>query len=879
MIMTALIDLSRFSTTQVWTLLAIVGYLIPQVQSQQQDPTATAAAAGFGDVAGTPYTCNILRGPTTDASCPVARPWQLDKKCEPYRLEDGACTDCLDCDPCRDFQDCNACLTAATIGVTCYWCPGDALCSSFAIAGEQWTALETESEIGTELQPSCRALEDWKSTTCDVTTPAVAAPAAGTNATATATASTSYVFNDPLYDSMRWLYDMINVAPVWEEGIRGKGVRVRVNDIGGVDGVHVEFANRFDFAHSCEQYKPPTIVSPTPMQGTTGNVSVGEALVEMEEEKDQHGTAVASLAVGGGNSNSCAVGIAPEAILSACILPPKGNPFVYATTLIINLEAMDISINAWSLDACVLAEQQRRKRRERRRRNLQEAATAGTCPFSQAFSDSPCAACATSITAANTAVNNADLAALTPECRQAIMFYCTNRFELDMEVCTDYLSVYAECEYDTVLSQEEQAAMEIATQQGRDGKGIIYVMSSGNQYVYGGSTNGQKYVLTRYTISVGAVDKGVAHSSYSNPGSSLFVTGPGGDLKHLSNLHVAKVGGGCHDIGPGTSFSAPVVGGVVALLLQARPELTWRDVQGILASTSQKINPEDPTWITNAANFSHSRQFGFGLVDAHAAVEAAKTWELWAPEAYLTAQSDMVNMPIWDTGPTGEPTLSALTIRPGNLTFTTESVEVHVRIMHPSRGDLTVRVTSPQGTESILFLGPRPENSQIDDEAFWQSMTVKAWGEDPAGNWILSIQDERPGDLRDDCVNRPYSYILPASPEAPDGAKVTCSSIRRTKTCADGTFSNPDVGLLVDYVRQISPVDACCVCGGGILPPDVGMLIQWRMIVYGRADEVEVVEAPPANITNTTSGGTGEMNKSFLVYISWLVVTAVLLGL
>ena len=39
-------------------------------------------------------------------------------------------------------------------------------------------------------------------------------------------------FSDPLYTSNEWVFDMINVEPVWERGIFGNGVRVRINDQG-----------------------------------------------------------------------------------------------------------------------------------------------------------------------------------------------------------------------------------------------------------------------------------------------------------------------------------------------------------------------------------------------------------------------------------------------------------------------------------------------------------------------------------------------------------------------------------------------------------------------------------------------------------------------
>ena len=63
----------------------------------------------------------------------------------------------------------------------------------------------------------------------------------------------------------------------------------------------------------------------------------------------------------------------------------------------------------------------------------------------------------------------------------------------------------------------------------------------------------------------------------------------------------------------GTSAAAPVVSGVIALMLQANPELDWRDVQHILIETADKNPGED--WgdkdHLNKAGYSHSYNYGF----------------------------------------------------------------------------------------------------------------------------------------------------------------------------------------------------------------------------------------------------------------------------
>ena len=73
--------------------------------------------------------------------------------------------------------------------------------------------------------------------------------------------------------------------------------------------------------------------------------------------------------------------------------------------------------------------------------------------------------------------------------------------------------------------------------------------------------------------------------------------------------------------------------GVVALMLEANRNLGYRDVQDILAYSARKVNDPATTWQTNLATnwngggLHYSRDYGFGEVDARAAVRLAETWQ------------------------------------------------------------------------------------------------------------------------------------------------------------------------------------------------------------------------------------------------------------
>lgn len=58
---------------------------------------------------------------------------------------------------------------------------------------------------------------------------------------------------------------------------------------------------------------------------------------------------------------------------------------------------------------------------------------------------------------------------------------------------------------------------------------------------------------------------------------------------------------------------------------------------------------------------------------------------------------------------------------------------------HPKRGDISVELTSPQGTTSIML--PYRKYDFINEEGYdsWPFMSVHNWGEDPSGEWTVTV--------------------------------------------------------------------------------------------------------------------------------------------
>src|SRR5690606_36746184 len=101
------------------------------------------------------------------------------------------------------------------------------------------------------------------------------------------------------------------------------------------------------------------------------------------------------------------------------------------------------------------------------------------------------------------------------------------------------------------------------------------------------------------------------------------------------------------------SSAAPHVAGCIALMLEANPNRTWRDVQQILVETSTKNDPSDSGWFTNAAGYHYNHNYGFGRINAAAAVEAARTWVPLMPRLEPVPPSRSAAAAIPDNNPVG----------------------------------------------------------------------------------------------------------------------------------------------------------------------------------------------------------------------------------
>lgn len=268
-------------------------------------------------------------------------------------------------------------------------------------------------------------------------------------------------------------------------------------------------------------------------------------------------------------------------------------------------------------------------------------------------------------------------------------------------------------------------------QNGRGGLGSIYTWAGGNGG-NGDNVNFDGYANSRYTIPVGALTNSGTRSSYSERGASLLVAAysSGGSLGITTTSGSSSY---TNSFG-GTSSATPLVAGVIALMLEANPNLTWRDVQHILAHSAEKVSPSDSGWSVNGAGHDINDKFGFGGIDAAAAVALAQSWATVAPEVSATSGTLNVNAAIPNNSTVGISRTFDIS-DPIRL----ETVEVVLNVSHASRGELQVFLTSPSGTESILATERSDTGDNFNN---WVFTTRRNWDEDARGTWTIRIVDD-----------------------------------------------------------------------------------------------------------------------------------------
>jgi subtilisin family serine protease len=343
--------------------------------------------------------------------------------------------------------------------------------------------------------------------------------------------------------------------------------------------------------------------------------------------------------------------------------------------------------------------------------------------------------------------------------------------------------------------------------------GPVGVCATANQYgVSCGDTAGDERRGGYAPIVVAALDATGTHASYSNTGSSVWVAAPGGeygsDSAVIPSQFFSQLADPVHAIQPaitttartgcqyasqaffnqtppvpmnllddqganpfatqceytaqmnGTSSATPNTAATVALMLEANPKLSVRDIKYILAKTAKHVDPSfagvastnvisgnpvsvtlEQGWVTNAAGYQFSNRYGFGGVDTSAAVAMSKTYTNYLP----TLQTSTGNYAFTATSsadvvPPGSPTGAAITYTVSETFPTVEFVVVFVSLSStPGMLCNQIELTSPSGTKSILMHAANGfQNSSVPLSRFESNAF---YGEPVNGAWKLTFFD------------------------------------------------------------------------------------------------------------------------------------------
>lgn len=347
------------------------------------------------------------------------------------------------------------------------------------------------------------------------------------------------------------------------------------------------------------------------------------------------------------------------------------------------------------------------------------------------------------------------------------------------------------------------------TRKNNKGRGVLFVKSAGNLFQRVSLAHASAYSknksLPRLTANNTSIDLSNASfyntvvsalnanasdplTSYSSTGAAVFISAPGGEDGSNTPAIITTDSMGCvigyartgserkgFNSGEevlnedcnytssfnGTSSAAPIVSGVAALIFSVDDAITWRDVRYIIAKTARKVDDSfkpifvrsggnsftgELSWITNQAGFNFHNWYGFGLIDASAAVKMAQSYtkdDLLAPlkETKFIPSDNLTELGIDE----GTPTEKNVNITKDDGLII-EAVQVKLNIEHERNSDLSIELISPKGTRSML-LTPR---SLLTEKAYFKDTVLLSnafYGEASAGTWKIKVTDTNSDDF------------------------------------------------------------------------------------------------------------------------------------
>ncbi|PSX07935.1 S8 family serine peptidase [Photobacterium angustum] len=298
-------------------------------------------------------------------------------------------------------------------------------------------------------------------------------------------------------------------------------------------------------------------------------------------------------------------------------------------------------------------------------------------------------------------------------------------------------------------------------------------------------------------VSALGADANSPRSSYSTVGSSVLFSAPGGEYGDDSPAMITTDVMGCDkgysvhrifDWGDyftggldehfqnltqcsytsefnGTSSAAPVASGVAALVMEANPQMTWRDVRYVMAKTATKIDEKfEPVvltqngnsytaehgWVKNAAGNRFHNWYGFGMVNAASAVKMATRNYVLLPPLSITPFISTI-----ETTPSLIPENFTGITHSFEITenLSIEAVQLKIKIDHDRINDLSIEIISPNNTKSIVATARHMQFESpdvFDGDGSLLFLSHAFLDENSQGTWKVRIIDTN---------NQPMQYL------------------------------------------------------------------------------------------------------------------------
>ncbi|NXJ24297.1 PCSK4 convertase, partial [Dicrurus megarhynchus] len=289
------------------------------------------------------------------------------------------------------------------------------------------------------------------------------------------------------------------------------------------------------------------------------------------------------------------------------------------------------------------------------------------------------------------------------------------------------------------------AAFQRGVSQGRGGLGSIFIWASGNGGTNYDNCNCDGYTNSIYTVSVGSVLGDGHRPRYSESCPAILTTTYSSRTSSKVQIVTTDLHHRCTDKHTGTSASAPLAAGMVALALEANPALTWRDLQHLIIRASKPAHLQAEDWAENGVGRRVSHYYGYGLLDAGLLVQEATTWAGTRPQEKCSVQAVQVPRDIGS-----KLTISTDVSSCSQSIRSLEHVQVQLSLSYSRRGDLVVALSSPMGTTSTLVT-VRPYDTSQEGYKDWTFMSTHFWDENPKGIWTLRLENRGDDRNTDPC--------------------------------------------------------------------------------------------------------------------------------